>query len=65
MSKTAEIQVIQTPIQVQVHCPKCQCEHNWTYEEFCNKFGEPCDWNYNKTNCDHCGEGIEFYGSDW
>lgn len=65
MSKTVEVQVIQKPINVKIDCPKCHEEHEWTYSEFCDEFGEPCDWNYNKIKCKDCGEELEFHGSDW
>ena len=32
---------------------------------FCEQFGEPCDWNYNKLKCNGCNEELEIQGADW
>ena len=37
----------------------------FTYSEFCDKFGEPCDWNFSKLKCPDCGTELEIYGADW
>ncbi len=36
-----------------------------TYSDFCDEFGEPCDWVFSKTKCDDCGEELEIMGVDW
>ena len=37
--------VIQKAISIYFECPTCYWDNYINYDEFCNMFGEPCDWN--------------------
>lgn len=65
MSKKITVTVHTKPVDVTLECPFCEEEMEWTYEDFCNEFGDPPDWNYNKFNCENCGAELEISDSDW
>lgn len=65
MARTVEVQVLQVPTNTLITCPKCYEDIEFTYSEFCDQFGEPCDWNFNKLKCPECGEELEIQGADW
>lgn len=64
-SKTVEVQVIQKPTDVIIHCPHCYHSTEFSYNDFCDEFGQPCDWDFNRLDCEGCGGELELSGSDW
>ena len=63
--RQVEAQVIQVPTHVILVCPECHNEMKRTYGDFCDEFGEPCDWMFSKTKCSDCGIEFEIDGSAW
>lgn len=60
-----EVRVHQKPVEVILICDECDHQHEEQYNDFCDKHGDPCDWNYEKWKCPECGHVNEFDGQDW
>ena len=50
---------------VRLICPLCEHDKEFDYDEFCDMYGEPPDWDYECIVCEECGEDIQINGQDW
>lgn len=60
-----DVVVNQRPISVKLVCDHCDHEHEEPYEDFCNEYGEACDWRYSIWKCPECGYENEVEDQEW
>jgi hypothetical protein len=65
VKESAKAIVIQRPYIVRLICPLCEHEHEFDYDEFCDIYGEPPEWDCECIVCEECGEDIQINGQDW
>lgn len=62
---SAEARVEQRPVAVELECPRCGHSTSSPYGEFCDRHGDPPDWNGTVVTCESCGEKFIIDGQDW
>lgn len=60
-----KVDVNQKPVSVSFVCPVCDHENEYDYGEFCDMYGEPCDWEYEIIQCESCRSKFMVSGQDW
>lgn len=59
------LRIEQEPINVKFECLYCDHENIYDYKDFCNSFGEPCDWIYAPLKCTKCNQTFRVSDLEW
>lgn len=60
-----ELTVNQKPVSVSFTCPECFCGNEMPYDDFCDRHGEPGDWEGQRIQCPECGREFTVETQDW
>lgn len=60
-----DVQVKQRPYAVGIECPICEYESEIEYGAFCDLYGDPPDWTFEKITCSRCGAVLQIDGQEW